>query len=68
MAENLKPLITQIEAWLQTFVEQNKKSDFNGCRSTMRVLDKLYSKLDEKIQEETKLQSRANHYKPMSQL
>lgn len=66
--EDLKPLITQIESWLQTFVAQNSKSDFRGCRSTLRVLDKLYEKLDEKIQDETKLQAKADHYKPMTQL
>ena len=66
--KDYKPLIVQIEAWLQTFVEQNKNNDFKGCRRTLHILDKLYGKLEDSISDDLKIESQANHYKPFNQI
>jgi hypothetical protein len=66
--DKVKQIVNEIEAWLGTFSVQNSKSDFRGCRSTLRILDRLYEKLDNQIQDDLKLEARGQHYKPMSQL
>lgn len=66
--EKIKQIVTQIEAWLQTFTEQNKKSDFRGCRESLRVLDRLYENLEAEIKNDLRLEAKSQYYKPMSQL